>query len=183
MVFDMFTHSLQQTYQIHPPRSTSIEERHLSIFSMKILFQFLQPNKRRENVCLTQTKQTRKLKLKKQNVYYYRRDESIHTQSKFSEQLHEVFRTVASRNSPFISTEQHLHFRRNCGHYPVLNLCFAVRTIYRRGLTLYKCCQLTVIPGIMRLNKTEETDTNPFSGFGSTREESELRAHLTERAT
>lgn len=56
MVFDMITHSLQPTYQIHPPWSTSVEERHLSIFSMKSFFQLLQPNKRRESVCLTQTK-------------------------------------------------------------------------------------------------------------------------------
>lgn len=98
MVFDMFTHSLQQTYQIHPPRSTSIEERHLSIFSMKILFQFLQPNKRRENVCLTQTKQTRKLQLQKiEYIFIDVTSPFIHSRSfpksctKFSEQSQLTF--------------------------------------------------------------------------------------------
>lgn len=85
MVFDMFTHSLQPTYQIHPPWCTSVEERHLSIFSMKILFQFLQPNKKRRKwMSNANKKQTRKLKLKNR-MYTNRRDESIHTQSKFSE--------------------------------------------------------------------------------------------------
>lgn len=82
-----------------------------------------------------------KVKTKKQDVN--RRDELtpfIHNRS-----------FPNSRNLPLISTEQHLDFRWNCGHCAVYNLCFTVSTQCRSGLTPYKCRQLTVIPGITRL--------------------------------
>jgi len=111
---------------------------------MKSFFQFLQPNKKRGKCMSNRSNPNKK------------------TNKKVKSGLHsftiEVFRIATrsvpnSRNLtlPFISTELHLDFRWNCGHCAVFNLCFTVSTLYRSGLTPYKCCQLTVIPGIMRL--------------------------------